>query len=56
VMDTGRVRTELGFAETVSVDEGLRRTIAWEQVNPLPSQDPGPDDYAIEDALSVHTG
>jgi nucleoside-diphosphate-sugar epimerase len=56
VMDTGRVRTELGFAETVSVDEGLRRTIAWEQVNPLPSQDPGPDDYAIEDALSVPTG
>lgn len=30
-LDTRRIRTELGFAESVSHDEALRRTIAWER-------------------------
>jgi hypothetical protein len=28
----------------------MRRTIAWEQVNPLPTGDPGPELYAAEEA------
>jgi nucleoside-diphosphate-sugar epimerase len=51
VMDTRKIRAELGFSEMTSVDDALGRTIAWEQDHPLPSQDPGPDNYATEDAV-----
>jgi nucleoside-diphosphate-sugar epimerase len=50
VVDTRRVRAELGFAEPLSSDEGLRRTIEWERANPPESGDPGPTEYAAEDA------
>ena len=29
VLDSGRIRTELGYSESVEVEESLRRTIAW---------------------------
>jgi NAD dependent epimerase/dehydratase family len=32
--DTNRIRRELGYEETVSPKEALRRTIAWERANP----------------------
>jgi nucleoside-diphosphate-sugar epimerase len=48
--DTGRIRAELGFDEGVSADEGLRRTIEWERSQPSSSVDPGPAEYAAEDA------
>lgn len=50
VVDTSRFRSELGFAEPASMEEGLRRTIAWERDNPAESGDPGPAEYAAEDA------
>jgi nucleoside-diphosphate-sugar epimerase len=50
VVDTRRVRAELGFSESLSSEEGLRRTIAWERANPPASGDPGPAEYAAEDA------
>jgi nucleoside-diphosphate-sugar epimerase len=50
VMDTRKVRRELGFGEPVSCDEGLRQTIAWESANPCETGDPGPAEYAAEDA------
>lgn len=50
VVDTRKVRTELGFGEPLSSDEGLRRTIAWERANPPDTGDPGPVEYAAEDA------
>jgi nucleoside-diphosphate-sugar epimerase len=50
VIDTRKVRAELGFGEPVSSDEGLRRTIAWELANPPASGDPGPAEYTAEDA------
>ncbi len=31
VMDTTKIRTKLGYAEVVSLEEGLMRTIQWEQ-------------------------
>jgi hypothetical protein len=49
-MDTHRIRAELGFTESISSDDGMRRTIAWEQANPLPTGDPGPELYAREAA------
>jgi nucleoside-diphosphate-sugar epimerase len=33
-MSSRRIREELGFADPVGLDEALRRTIAWERVNP----------------------
>jgi dTDP-D-glucose 4,6-dehydratase len=50
VVDTGRLRTELGFAEKQTRPEGLRRTIDWERANPFSAGDPGAAEYAAEDA------
>lgn len=47
--DTSRIRNELGYKEIVSVDEGLRRTLAWLRKYP-PSIDAAQYDYAAEDA------
>jgi len=47
--DTSRIRKELGCEEIISVDEGLRRTIAALRENP-PAIDPAQYDYAAEDA------
>jgi nucleoside-diphosphate-sugar epimerase len=47
-LDTRRIRTELGYRETIEETEGLRRTIEWE----LSTLDEVPDlrlDYAAED-------
>jgi nucleoside-diphosphate-sugar epimerase len=49
VMDSARIRNELGFIAIHSPGEGLRRTIDWERRNPWPS-DPGADEYAVEDS------
>jgi nucleoside-diphosphate-sugar epimerase len=46
--DTSRIRSELGYKETVSVDEGLRRTIAGLRAHP-PAFDAAQYDYAAED-------
>lgn len=54
VLDTSRIRRELGYEERVSRDDGLRRTVRWMREHP-----PGPDDpmgrlevdYAAEDAI-----
>jgi nucleoside-diphosphate-sugar epimerase len=50
VMDTRSIRAELGFSEAISAEEALRRTIAWERANPSEVGDPGPVEYAAEDA------
>jgi nucleoside-diphosphate-sugar epimerase len=50
VVDTSRFRSELGFDEAVSCEEGLRRTIEWERGHPPEKGDPGPAEYAAEDA------
>jgi nucleoside-diphosphate-sugar epimerase len=53
VLDTRRLRTELGFSEPVSPEEGIRRTIAWERSKQAEPGDPGPVEYAAEDAALV---
>jgi nucleoside-diphosphate-sugar epimerase len=50
VVDVTRFRTELNFTEPIGLEEGLRRTIAWEGANPPQGGDPGPAEYAAEDA------
>jgi nucleoside-diphosphate-sugar epimerase len=50
VVDTRRLRAELGFEEPVSLEEGIRRTIAWERVNPPDAGDPTPAEYDAESA------
>jgi nucleoside-diphosphate-sugar epimerase len=50
VVDTRRIRNELGFSESVLNDEGLRRTIEWERAHPPEKGDPGSAEYAAEDA------
>jgi len=45
--DTSRIRSELGYRDIVSVDEGLLRTIAWLRKHP-PEFDSAQYDYAAE--------
>jgi nucleoside-diphosphate-sugar epimerase len=49
VVDSSRIRRELGYQERVDVEEALRRTIAWERANPPQEVDPKDFDYAMED-------
>jgi nucleoside-diphosphate-sugar epimerase len=51
VVDTSRIRRELGYTELVAHDESLRRTIAWERSHPPAQIDAGQFDYAAEDAI-----
>jgi nucleoside-diphosphate-sugar epimerase len=48
VFDVSRFRNELDFTEPIAVEEGLRRTIAWEHANRGERGDPA--EYAAEDA------
>ena len=47
--DTSRIRSELGYRGAVSVDDGIRRTVAWLREHP-PSIDVAQYDYMSEDA------
>jgi nucleoside-diphosphate-sugar epimerase len=51
VVDSSRIRRELGYTERVDVEEALRRTIAWERENPPKEIDPKDFDYVAEDAF-----
>jgi nucleoside-diphosphate-sugar epimerase len=49
VMDTSRIRAELGYVERVAPEEEMRRGIEWERQHG-PAVDPAKFDYAAEDA------
>src|SRR5262245_29507021 len=49
VASSQRIREELGYAELISLDERLRRTIAWERQNPPVQVDSRQFDYDAED-------
>ena len=51
VVDTSRIRTELGFVEPVPRAESIRRTVEWERANP-PEFPTARFDYATEDAAA----
>jgi nucleoside-diphosphate-sugar epimerase len=56
VVDTTRIRRELGYSEIVSQDEALRRTIEWQRAHPPATIDPADFDYAKEDAVLAELG
>lgn len=56
VLDTGRLRAELGYAESVGPEEALRRTIDWERAHPPGQAPPDAFDYAAEDAVLARAG
>ena len=51
VVNSSRIRAELGYSEIVSSEEALRRTVEWERANPPEKIDPAEYDYASEDAV-----
>lgn len=53
VASTVRIRAELGYAETVTITEGVRRTAAWERAHPPEDSRKGDqvELYAAEDAV-----
>jgi nucleoside-diphosphate-sugar epimerase len=51
VVDSSRIRRELGYNEPVPADEALNRTIEWERANPPAELDLEQFDYAAEDAI-----
>jgi nucleoside-diphosphate-sugar epimerase len=55
VLDTSRIRHDLGYVEPVPRSTAIARTIAWERENP-PSGDEAAFDYAAEDALLADRG
>jgi nucleoside-diphosphate-sugar epimerase len=54
VVDSSRIRRELGYREVAGEDEALRRTIEWELRNsPEPGSQPEPDYEAEDEAMSA---
>jgi nucleoside-diphosphate-sugar epimerase len=49
VVDTNRIRHELGYAELTSREGALRRTVAWQRANPPETIDSSAFDYNAED-------
>ncbi len=49
ILDSTRIRRELGFKEIIPEDVALRRTIEWELANP-PKDSLLEDEYTVEDA------
>jgi nucleoside-diphosphate-sugar epimerase len=50
VIDSSRIRAELGYSERVPAEEALRKTIDWELANP-PASPGDAFDYEAEDAV-----
>src|SRR6202008_408022 len=50
VVSSDRIRAELFYNERVDVEEGIRRTIAWQQQNTPQVINPQQFDYVAEDA------
>ena len=51
MVDSTRIRRELGYEEIVPYDEGLRRTIAWQRANMPSAIDEDSFDYKGEDQV-----
>jgi nucleoside-diphosphate-sugar epimerase len=49
VVDSTRIRQELGYRERVDIGEATRRTVAWEREHPLAKVNEKDFDYAVED-------
>lgn len=50
VVDSSRIRQELGYREHVDIDEAMRRTVEWERAHPPARIDMSQLDYELEDS------
>jgi nucleoside-diphosphate-sugar epimerase len=55
VATSERIRNELGYREPVSLEESIRRTVAWEQLNPPATINSQQFDYEAEDSALANT-
>lgn len=53
IIDSGRIRSELGYEESVPSEEALQRTVSWERANPPADFPPTLFDYKVEDGILV---
>ena len=51
VIDTTRLREELGYTEHITPEEPLQRTVAWQREHPPQTANENPFDYEAEDAV-----
>lgn len=51
LIDTTRIRKELGYHEHVKLDETFKRSVIWERANPPEKVDAKQFDYVAEDAV-----
>jgi nucleoside-diphosphate-sugar epimerase len=51
VVNSQRIRSELGYVEHVQRDEALQRTVNWERANPPVDVPPAQFEYSVEDAI-----
>jgi nucleoside-diphosphate-sugar epimerase len=51
LLDTTRIRRELGFAEVSDYERGIRETMEWQRAHPNPALDAKDFDYAAEDRV-----
>lgn len=51
VVDTKRIRSELGYKDVASIDQALAWSVAWERANPPEEARAPAFDYTIEDRL-----
>jgi len=56
VVETMRIRKELGYSEVVDRHEAIKRTIAWERANPPEQVEPNLFDYDTEDRILRDAG
>ncbi len=51
LVDTTRIREELGYSEAVPLDEAMKSTIVWERAHPPDKIRPEAFDYEVEDKV-----
>jgi hypothetical protein len=56
IVDSSRIRRELGYCEIVPRAEALRRTVEWERAHPPDSVPPEAFDYPAEDRAMERAG
>lgn len=55
VVDSSRIRAELGYSEITPLTEAYARTVAWERANPPAEEDSAAFDYVAEDEALAAT-
>ena len=56
IVDSRRIRAELGYAEPTPLAETYARAVAWEREHPLETSDSAGNDYEEEDRLLADLG